>query len=584
MTHPGDPHDPNAASTSASERPCSGELISLCARRERQAGEERARRLNGILDAIHSAGVEVHNAVIARAELSVLNEVCKAAGLYFDLIDRELRACVLVPATLYGDSGGRIFGKEPLQGRVRSAVKDPALKEVLRALQRANLQVIHYRPQETSVHDRARCALNPKTEYKMAGVLLRDGELARREGTFCGWPLSFEGTTYLVFGYELRDVRLNRTLDLLAEVPEPGRREVWQRLELDLLRALIDPTDRHGRPVSGRVEGSFFGGRQQISRKGLLLGARQAVWRAFAEPRGLTLHAHIAALVDDDDARQAFLNEVEELCATQLLKQGGLKKGDAPITLDEVLSPYHCDGEGALHHRDAIGGHPVAVLLLDDALLETMELDRLRPIREAQAWARNHPDSPAAHRVECALITYRTELNLVATYGASLRSARPAPPDTSSSFTLPATSAILPNLRALFDARFMALSLAELNLPPADAGRLERGLATLGTDPRGYTLDEIDGDERRLRHLDQVGSQTVEEVRLALLELATLWRWQRCRIDPRPYLGASSASAPDATAAANDAGPTPSRESLADDLDAFASLFDEGGDSDRFDN
>lgn len=583
MTHPGDPHDPNAASTSASERPCSGELISLCARRERQAGEERARRLNGILDAIHSAGVEVHNAVIARAELSVLNEVCKAAGLYFDLIDRELRACVLVPATLYGDSGGRIFGKEPLQGRVRSAIKDPALKEVVRALQRANLQVIHYRPQETSVHDRARCALNPKTEYKMAGVLLRDGELARREGTFCGWPLSFEGTTYLVFGYELRDVRLNRTLDLLAEVPEPGRREVWQRLELDLLRTLIDPTDRHGRPVSGRVEGSFFGGRQQISRKGLLLGARQAVWRTFAEPRGLTLHAHIAALVDDADARQAFLSEVEELCATQLLKQGGLKKDDAPITLDEVLSPYHCDGEGALQHRDEIGGHPVAVLLLDDALLETMELDRLRPIREAQAWARNHPDSPVAHRVECALVTYRTELNLVATYGASLRSARPDPPDTSSSFTLPATSAILPNLRALFDARFMALSLAELNLPPADAGRLERGLASLGTDPRGYTLEEIDGDERRLRHLDQVGSQTVEEVRLALLELATLWRWQRCRIDPRPYLGASSTVAPESGEAANDASHPQSRESLADDLDALASLFDEGGDSDRFD-
>src|SRR5690554_2810867 len=155
MTHPSDPREPHATPASTGERPCSGELISLCARRERQSAEDRARRLNGLLDAIHSAGVEVHNEVIQRAELSVLNEVCKAAGLYFDLIDRDLRACVLVPATLYGDSGGRIFGKEPLQGRVRTAVKDSALREMVRKLQRANLQVVHYRPQETAAFDRA---------------------------------------------------------------------------------------------------------------------------------------------------------------------------------------------------------------------------------------------------------------------------------------------------------------------------------------------------------------------------------------------------------------------------------------------
>ncbi|RAL21827.1 hypothetical protein DL240_13330 [Lujinxingia litoralis] len=566
MTQPTDPRAPGAPTDPSRQRACSGELISLCARRKRQACQERAERLTALLERLHATGVQVHNEVIARAELSVLNEVCKAAGLYFDLIAPEVRACVLIPATLYGDSGGRIFGKEPLQGRVRSAIKDSTLRELLRKLQRAQLQVIRYQSAPEQAGDQMSCLLHPEQgPREIAGVLGRDGQLLRQEGIYCGWPVSFEGELYLAFGYELQGERLSKVQELLEAHPRRAHRDAWKQLELDLLRTLIDPSDRHGRPVSGRVEGSFYGGRHRVSRKGLLLGARQALWRAFAEKaQGLTIHAHIAALVDDEEAREAFLSEVDEIVATQLLKQGGLSPDDAPLSLDELLSPFWCSGQGHLLMSEALSGHPLALLLLEDPVLEAMGIDRLRPIREARAWAESHPETPAAHRVRCALITYRTELNLAATYGACLRQPRvPLSAQPDDSFTLARTAAILPNLRALFDPRFMALSLAELPLSPTEAGRLERGLAAQGSDLQRHTLDAIEGDERSLRQLDQVGGQTIEEFRQALLELATLWRWRQAQLDPRHYLAPRAQPAP------------PADDSLLDDLSSLADLFDE---------
>lgn len=238
------------------------------------------------------------------------------------------------------------------------------------------------------------------------------------------------------------------------------------------------------------------------------------------------MHAHLAALMDDDDAYRAFVDEIEEIAETIVLKLGGLEDGVPPIEVGEILRPFYVGDDGDLVALDGLLSHPAEILLLDEAVIEAAGLDVDRPIEEALQWAEEHRNSTAARSIEQAWMTYRTEQNLMATYGFGVR--RPAPGPEEIGVCFARRSAVLPNMRTLFDPRFLQCRLSELDLSGPAGGRLERGLGDDGCDLGSTRLGDIDRDERDLARLHGVSHKTCNEVRRALLKLGTHWRWRRC--------------------------------------------------------
>ena len=509
-------------------------VISLCVHRRRRDIEEGTEALIAKLEAIHRRAIEVHNRIISRAQLSVLTELCRTAGLFLDLIDEELQAAVVTPAALYGDSGGNIFGKKPLQKRILRAVDDPLATELLQSLNSAHPAVWEYYPRSENptglVYPLAGPARGEPRE--VAGVVVRAGQLGNTPGVYSGWPLTHRGEDYVVFGHRLERSREVAVRDLLSTRADRDEPEIWQRVELALLRAIIDPGDRHQRR---EAKCGYDPVRRPISRNGLLLAIRRGLWRHFAEPcDGLTIHAHIAALVDDDEGQRAFVEEVCEITELMTLKSGGLAAGDPPVNIAEVLEPFFIDGRGNLICRGELRGHPLALLLLGDVEVDAMGLELDRPIDEALRWAESHGDHRAARRVKLAWMTYRTEQNLMATYGwCAGRGRWHDDQEPSSDFSFARRSPVLPNIRVLFDARILSYCLADLKLDNADRSRLERGLLEAGLKLESYRLSDIECDERSLSRLRGVSHSTCNAVRRALLDLATHWRWWRCGFDPR---------------------------------------------------
>ncbi|MFU8806668.1 MAG: hypothetical protein ACNA8W_22860, partial [Bradymonadaceae bacterium] len=227
-------------------------VVSLCKVREKQLAEARAQRLIDYLGEIHSLGIRVHNDVIERCQISVLSELCRAAGVYFDLIPEELRTCVLTPSVLYGRSLGKVYGKEPLQKRIGRCLVDEGQRDIWRQLERSPLQLWCYHGRGDSSLDEAHLLTGPArgVVHEFAGIIARSGQLQRKSGQYLGWPVEFDGARYLAFGFPLSSAGTERFLSEVGHVVSSSARDYWERLELTMIRAAVDPLDRHHRSGS----------------------------------------------------------------------------------------------------------------------------------------------------------------------------------------------------------------------------------------------------------------------------------------------------------------------------------------------
>ncbi len=511
------------SSSQARERRVNEEdgVVSLCAYRRMRAVEESTEQLTGLLEELHRQAIDIHNEIIERAELSVLTELCRSCGVILDLVDRDLQAAVLTPAALYGNSGQRIFGKKPLQNWVLRKLKCPQQVRVMTALTEAEFRIVEYEPRLDGNYGQAVPLAGPwrGEPQQVAGLISRCAMASARPGVYCGWSINFEGQDFIIFAHRLDRSREVAVRDFLGAYDDLADPAVWRRAELRLLRTIIDPEGRH---QSTMPNGLRRGLRLPPSRRGLLLSIRRALWRQFAEPtQGLTIHAHIAALVDDEAARAAFLDEVAEIVETVTIKSGGLPLGAQSVALDEVLRPFYTDHQGRLWCRADLRARPLSHLLLDVSTLEAMGLGEEQPIGAALEWTEKNPDHQATKIIDAAYMTYRIEQNLVATYGLCCGRDVPEPSDE---LSFAGRSPVLPNFKVLFDDRFLEQPLSSLPLDGADRTRLKRGLASNGHDLEVFCLGDIPGDERKLARFDGVSHATCNAVRRAILQLGLQWR------------------------------------------------------------
>lgn len=498
-------------------------VVSLCAYRKQRAIEKTRRELTDCLEQIHQRAIEIHNQVIERAELSVLTELCRSCGIFLDAVDPEVQGAVLTPAALYGDFRGRVFGKRPLQQRVLSALDDADGQTVFRLLQKTDFGVWEYEPSSPCGCGWATPLAGARRRLvgEVAGVILRDHMAGPRPGVYCGWKISYRDLEFIVFAHPLDRSREVAVRDLLDGRSDRAEESVWKRVQLELLRAIADPVGL----LESRLPGDWRTGiRLPPSRRGLLLSIRRTLWRHFAEPgEGLTIHAHIAALADDEEDFSVFLDEVGEIVDTVTLKSGGLPRGTTPIEVAEVLRPFCLDENCRLRCRPDLRARPVSHLLLDEVTTNACGIEEEMTIAEALRQVRSRASrfSEAADQVEAAWTNYRIEQNLVATYGVGCGISRFEAGDE---FSFVRRSPVLPNFRVLFDPRFFEYTVGELDLDQSDRARLSRGLEQLGTDLDRFTLADISNDERHLARLRGVSHATCNALRRAILLLGSQWR------------------------------------------------------------
>lgn len=503
-------------------------VISLCARRRRRRTRSLTKELLERLSTVHTRAIQEHNQAIARAGLSVLTELCKALELCLDQIEPILRAALVIPAALYGADQDQIFGKRALQHQIALALKDdPSALAIFEALNDAQptLWEVQVRPDEATHLARALRGSPHDEPIELAAVIVESGACALTSGVYCGWKIRFQEMDFIVFGYRL-DRRRRDALRASTPAQRSSILSTDKALDLELLRRIIDPQGINRQPnLSLRSNSSGLGLGRSMSRRGMVLAMRRALWRHFAEPKsGLTIHAHIAALIDDDDARQAFFDEIQEVISHITLSSGGLPACQAPITIDEILAPFSLTGTGELLHRLDLGPLPLDLLLLKPQILTDVSLDPGASIDEARVAFAAQKNSAQAQAFEAAFFTFRTEQNLVATYGVAPGGQAS---ERAGTIAFARRSLVLPNIKTLFDPRFLTHTLADLALPDDAVQSLERGLDATGDTLDSFTLDQMGPDERHLICLPHVSHKTCNALRVALLELAASWRWVR---------------------------------------------------------
>ncbi len=504
---------------------CGGQVISLCDHRARKSIGAATKALVRHLASIHHRAIQVHNAVIERADVSILTELCRTTGITLDLVDDDIRGAVLIPAALYGDSEREIFGKRPLQRRVEDDIGDEQAWQVLSRLNRSSLSVWHCQTKSDGPGHRATLLENTGDTTDIAGIIGRPGPLDDVDGVYVGRRISFEGHDFIVFAHRLDERRESAVREALRTGDGDDGADIWRGMELQVLRAIVDPDDRHRWPGGEFEQSAGCGSRRPASRSGTLLAIRRAVWRRFAEPDdGLTMHAHVAALIDDPAGFEALVDEISKIKETVLLRRGGLRENSAPIGLDEILSPFYVDEQGPYFSLDALRDHPVRLLLLNAGVLEAGDIEATAAIGDVLRRARKHRQQDWARAVELAWMTYRTEQNLMATYGVYYGDDELAG-DDEDELSFMRLSSVLPNMRTLFDRRFLQTPLRALELPAPMQKRMMTGLEDSGADADNYTIGDIERDERELARLRNIGHKTCNAIRAALLEYGVRWRW-----------------------------------------------------------
>lgn len=510
MTHRDDPGIENDACSRA-------ELISLCAHRRRRHHSAAVDGLVDALDDLHRRAIAAHNRAIKQADLSVFAELCKTLGLHCQSMPSPYRAALAIPAALYGRSEDAIFGQRPFQHQLRQTLDDPALFD---ALCNTRLAVYRYQPTDAPPTTGTLTPhLAPAGADALEGVTLlcQAGRCADEDGVYSGWLIDHDDQPFLVFAHRLDDAQRSAIAPLLDDRPASP-----SSFHLCLLRALLAPDA----PRIETAGGARPATRPPASRAALHLAIQRALWRQFAEPQdGLTIHAHIALLIDDPPAFQSFLDEIDEIRRTTTLRYGGAPPKSSPLTLDEILAPYHVDTRGRLQHRQPLWSRPTAFLLLDDDLLHHLPFSSDAPLGETLQWARSHPDDPRAHHVDIAFSHCRMEANLLATYGLQF-TADPSP-NPPAPAVIGHLSPILPNLRVLFHPDFLHHRLRDLPLPDD----LRRGLQGLPEDtgpaPLDLRLCDLRGDERDLIRHHGLAPSLFPTLRQSLLAFAASWRHHR---------------------------------------------------------
>jgi hypothetical protein len=529
----------------AAEDPCCAQdpclkngVVSLCDVREKQIAQGRTERLLSLLCDIHSLGIRVHNEVIERSQVSVLSELCRAAGIYFDLAGEELRTSVLTPSALYGCSREKIYGKEPLQKRIGRSIFEDEHRRIWQQLSTQPVQLWCYHGRAASSFDDAHLLLGPERNQvrHFAGIIARSGEVKRNTGHYLGWTLEFEGVDYLVFGYALSLTSVQRIQTLAPQIASQGTRHYGERLELALIRAAVDPLDRHHRSTSTGTSLSLSTSTSAYrpGRRWLLRKIWSRIQQEFARPRcKLSLRAHIATVFADDARGIAdYFTAIDQLREDVLLQFGPGRPGEAEISLDDVLSIYHLTREGAMDTVIGIDEHPVAVLLLEQPLLDALDVDRLTPIRDVLARVRAGQNTKASDAVEAAWFTYQLERHWLGTFGLGLDHPQAADPRTWPDDERPQ---LLHDMRSLFDARFFELTLDDMPIAPPDRARLRRAInaSPLAADP--IYIGSLPDDDHALLHLEGVGQKTFTKFQTALLEAGLSWRWLTTGLDPRAF-------------------------------------------------
>lgn len=512
-------------------------VISLCHVRERHGAASRAERLLQSLCDIHSLGIRIHNDVIERCHISVLSELCRGAGIYFDLVPEELRTSVLTPSSLYGRSLGRIYGKEPLQKRIGRCIQDEGQRELWGQLERSPLQLWCYHKRSDATYDEAHLLTGPGREevHCFAGIIARSGEIQRQSGHYLGWVVEFEGVKYLVFGFSMSPASVKRFLGEALHTASVNSRDYWERLELAMIRAAVDPLDRHHRSgAAGGGHPSWWSGSYRPGRRWLLRKILARLTEEFSQHRcKLSLRAHIATvLVDDIRGVADYLAAVDQIREDVMLQFGGGRPGEAEIGLDDVLKVFHLSQEGGLETVSGLDEHPVAVLLLDPVHLDSLDVDRLTPIREVLYRVRQFSQSMAAQAVEAAWTTYQVEYYWLGTHGLSLGQEEAIEAGASEHEDTPV---LLPDMRALFDRRFFDTPLEELSMIPRDRIRFIKAFSSSRWFKEPGTLRSLPEDEHDVRSLEGVGEKTIHRLRAGLLETGLYWRWARAGLDYRAF-------------------------------------------------
>ncbi len=507
------------------------EVVSLCKHRKMRAIQESTTQLVAHLEAIHCEAIAVHNRIIERVELSVLTELCRTVGLTLDHICDELKASVLTPAALYGDTRGDVFGKKPLQARIGKNVGSAPAEDLFYQLSVGHPAVweIDFGEDEPTPTAAPVGGVYRNCPQPIAAVICREGRCTDAPGVYTGWEVSFEGHRFVVFGHRLERHREVAVRDLLASRDDRDHPKLWIRAMLPLIRAICDPEGHHVQPATAMRSQAI---RRPPSRRAFVLAIRRALWRQFCEPReGLTLHAHIAALVDDPRGYRAFVDEVEEIADAVTLKLGGLPEGVTTIGVDELLRPFFATRSGLLSPPKLMH-HPAAVLLLEEPICDALGVTPHQPIETTLRRAGNAPDSTAARSLELTWMTYRTEQNLAATYGYGVGRVADEGEGDDESMPCVRRSPVLPNLRILSDPHFMEHTLGDLPLTSAVRSRLTRALEDGTWTLNSFRLDDIERDERQLTGLHGVSHRTCNAIRSALLQWIAHWRWRRCGLDP----------------------------------------------------
>ncbi len=503
----------------------SAELISLCDHRRRRHHHRALHRLVDTLDAMHRRAITLHNRAIEQADLSVFTELCKTLGLSSHALPCPYRAALAIPAALYGRSQDAIFGQRPLQEQLEQELDDPKL---FRALRHARLAIYDYQPGDDGAKaGRLSPHLASPFDEPIDGVTLicQAGQCAQQEGLYSGWLIEHRDQPYLAFAH-----RLDNAQRQALRVLSTDHGDDPDDLHLPLLRALLSPDA----PAIETAGGARPACRPPATRPGLRLAMHRAIWRRFAEPKdGLTIHAHIALLIDDAPAFQAFLDEIDHIRRSTTLRFGGAPPDADPITLDELLAPYHVDARGELRFRQPLWPRPLAPLQLDDDLLDRLPFDRRNSIGEAIQWARSHPDTPLSRRVEVAFSNLRMEANLLATYG--LHASANADPGDAPPPVVGHLSPVLPNLRVLFAPSFINTRLTDLPLSPELRDALHRCPQSDRSSPADLRLADLHGDERDLFRHHGLSPHYFPELRRTLLHYAARWRHPLLpTVDPLP--------------------------------------------------
>ncbi|MFU8807225.1 MAG: hypothetical protein ACNA8W_25675, partial [Bradymonadaceae bacterium] len=245
------------------------------------------------------------------------------------------------------------------------------------------------------------------------------------------------------------------------------------------------------------------------------------LYDAVAGPRNLNRHA------------------VDQIREDVLLQFGEGKPGESPITLEDVLAVFFLSTEGELDNVGGLDEHPVAVLLLDAVHLDTLDIDRLTPIREALYRAREGGESVTSRALDAAWDAYRMEQFWLGTHGVFLSTTRTIelPP-----FVYEDATSVLPDIRALFDARFFETSLDELAMNPRDRSRLLRVFRKSRWFEEAGLLSSLPDDELGLGRLEGVGEKTLRRLQDGLLETALYWRWKRAGLDWKAFRGRRGAT------------------------------------------